>query len=527
MKRLFVIVILILTTLVNYLSAQEWVHYYGQGQNAVSYSISNTYDKGAIIGGMINNFKYLWIVKIDVNGNVLWSKKIGNGVNDCSIRDIQQTIDGGYIVCGSWEVLNPINDAYIIKLNPCAEIEWCKVLNTPDNYDMGFRVSQTPHGEFVLMGGFFETDPVSNTSLFKFDSQGNLLWHQFYPLDSIYYQDQPKDLLIDNDGYLILTDRYYHDPDTVSPAIIRHHFTKTDTSGSVLWDLVYGTQQDYYGSPWCLKKSNSGAYYEAGFHLHSDMTARPAFVKLTSTGTTLYDSDIMDNIVWGGLSSIDIFEDSLLIMSGGYYPEDNLRYDVFFKTDTLGNLRKTKIIQSTSNGYNAGCKSSDSKFIAIGNDAYNGSWRIAAVKVNSELEYDSIYTQPFTYDSLCPYPIVSETINPTCDNVIVNVDEPFKEPLTTQLKVYPNPTDKLVTIELPKYLVVQSKGNSGATTIHHQWSKATLQLLDIQGKIHIQREVSDSSVPLQIDVSHLPAGMYQFRLLYQGKLAGGSKVMVK
>lgn len=525
MKRLFVIVILILTTLVNYLSAQEWIRYYGQGQNAVCQSISTGYDNGVIIGGMIDNYKYLWVNKIDVNGNTIWSKMIGNGTNDFGIGNIEQTDDGGYILCGS-STLQGSWDAIIIKLNACADIEWCKVLNTPENYDRGLRIKETPEGNYVLMGGYFETVPVSNTSLFKFDSNGNLIWHQFYPLDSVYYQDGPYDLLIDDDGYLILTDRYYPDPDTISPAIIRHHFTKTDTSGSVLWDLIYGIEQDYYGGPWCLQKSN-GAYYEAGFHLHSDMTARPGFVKLTKEGTPIYDSDIMTDVVWGGISSIDIFEDSLLIMCGAYYPEDNLRYDVFFKTDTLGILRKTKVIPLASASYWDACKTNDSKFIAIGNDYFSGSSRIIAVKVNSDLEYDSLYTQPFTYDSLCPYPIVSETINPTCDNVIVKVDEPFKEPSTTQLKVYPNPTDKLVTIELPKYLVVQSKGNSGATTIHHQWSKATLQLIDIQGKIQMQKDVSDSSASLQIDVSHLPAGMYQFRLLYQGKLAGGCKVMIQ
>ncbi|MBN1198242.1 MAG: hypothetical protein JXA23_02740, partial [Bacteroidales bacterium] len=32
------------------------------------------------------------------------------------------------------------------------------------------------------------------------------------------------------------------------------------------------------------------------------------------------------------------------------------------------------------------------------------------VKVNSDLEYDSIYTQPFTYDSLCPHPIISTPV---------------------------------------------------------------------------------------------------------------------
>ncbi len=524
--HLYILSLLLLLTSQN-LQGQEWVRYYGQGQNAVCRSIINDYDNGAVIGGMIHNYTYIWIIKLDINGNILWSKKIGFGINDCGIGNIEKTYDGGYILCGSWKMQNPLLDAFIIKLDPCAEIEWCKVLDTPDNYDMGFKVKQTPEGDFVLMGGYFDTDPESNTSLFKFDATGNLIWHQFYPLDSIYYQDLPRDLLIDDSGYLILTDRYYPDPGTTSPAILRHHFTKTDTSGAVLWDLVYGIDDYYYGDPWCLKKSNSGAYYEAGMHFRQDMTASPSFIKIAEDGTPLYDADILSDIYWGGLSSIDIMQDSLLVMVGRFYTDEITSYDAFFKSDTLGNLRKTKIIQSTTNGYWTASKSNDSKFIAIGNDAFNNSWRIVAVKVNSDLEYDSLYTQPFVYDSLCPYPIVSETINPTCDNVIVKVDEPFKDPSTTQLKVYPNPTDKYVTIELPKYLVINSKVNSPVTTIHHQWSTATLQLIDIHGTIILTQKVANSVSPLQIDVSHLVAGMYQFRLLYQGKLVAGSKVLVK
>lgn len=529
MKILKIIISFLLLIAAQNLTAQDWINYYGQGQNAVSRNIISGYDYGSVIGGMIQNYKYIWIVKVDVNGNILWDKRIGSESNDCGIGNIENTSDGGYILCGSWKMQNPIMDAFIIKLNACAEIDWCKVLDTPDNYDMGFKVKPTQEGDFILMGGYFETEPVSNTSLFKFDAAGNLIWHQFYPLDSVFYQDQPIDLLIENDSYLILTDRYYPDPGTTSPAILRHHFTKTDTAGTVVWDLVYGINNYYYGSPWCLTKSATGAYYEAGRHLQQNMASSPAIIKLAHDGTPLYYADIMNDVFAGGLGSIDILEDSLLIMSGGFYPDDQYTsYNAFFKTDTLGNLRKTKIIQSVSNGYWSACKTNDSKFIAVGNDYFNNSWRIVAVKVNSDLEYDTLYTQPFVYDSLCPYPIVSETINPECDNVVVKVDEPFKDPQTTQLKVYPNPSDDFITIELPKYLVLTANNtNTPVTTIHHRWSKAILQAIDIQGRIIFQQEITNSGTQTQLDVSYFHPGMYQFSLIYQGQQVCGSKVLVQ
>ena len=94
--------------------------------------------------------------------------------------------------------------------------------------------------------------------------------------------------------------------------------------------------------------------------------------------------------------------------------------------------------------------------------------------------------------------------------------------------MYPNPTDKQITIELPKYLVItNSSGNMPATTVYHQWTSATLQMLDLKGEILRQREVENSPVPLQWDVSQLPPGMYLIRLLYKGSMVADSKVIVR
>jgi hypothetical protein len=86
----------------------------------------------------------------------------------------------------------------------------------------------------------------------------------------------------------------------------------------------------------------------------------------------------------------------------------------------------------------------------------------------------------------------------------------------------------MLTVELPKYLVVSNtSGNIPATTIYHQWSSATLQAIDLQGKMVLQQVVANNGVSLQLDISHLPAGMYLFRLLYKGSTVADCKVVVK
>jgi len=477
---------------------------------------------------MIKDYKYLWLIKTDINGNIIRDKKIGKGSYTVWSSNIERTLDNGYIICGTWTKFNTSFDAFLIKLNSCAEIEWCKTLITPTNYDMGIRVKPTPEGGYVLLGAYFLTDPYSNVSLFKFNSTGDLIWHQFYPLDSLYYDDQPTDLLVDNDGYLIVTDRYYPDPGSPSPAILRHHFIKTDTAGNQVWELVYGANDHYYGGPWAVKKSTTGNYYEAGRHLLSDGTSNPAFVKVFGNGSQSYNSDVLSGMYWGGLSSIDFLDDSLMVMVGGWYTDPNTNHHGFIKTDTLGSYRNHKEIPLLSMGYGWVTKSFDNKFITVGNDATGGGWKIYAVKVNSDLEYDTVYNQPFTYDSLCPHPIVSDTVDPDCDNVYVGIDEPFKDPQTTKLKVYPNPSSAFITIEMPKYLVVSNTTSQiPSTTIYHQWNYVLLEIYDLFGRKMVEKEIPRPETTLEIDVSRWPAGIYLCKLTFNKQTVGSVKVVVK
>ena len=62
----------------------------------------------------------------------------------------------------------------------------------------------------------------------------------------------------------------------------------------------------------------------------------------------------------------------------------------------------------------------------------------------------SIYTFPFKYDSLCPYPIASDTITQENCGLIVGMPEPVEpnpeEP--EQLLIYPNPATDHINCQL-------------------------------------------------------------------------------
>jgi hypothetical protein len=81
-------------------TAQQWIKSYGQGYSANC--VIEDYDKGYIIlGTKTSNAGYCWIIKTDINGNILWNKKIGDGYNLMFANDVELTIDNGLIIAGT------------------------------------------------------------------------------------------------------------------------------------------------------------------------------------------------------------------------------------------------------------------------------------------------------------------------------------------------------------------------------------------------------------------------------------------
>lgn len=74
-------------------------------------SIHQTIDGGYILGGKStsgisgdkteNNkgWNDYWVIKLDINGNIIWQKVIGGNATD-DLQDLQQTNDGGFILAG-------------------------------------------------------------------------------------------------------------------------------------------------------------------------------------------------------------------------------------------------------------------------------------------------------------------------------------------------------------------------------------------------------------------------------------------
>jgi hypothetical protein len=138
-----------------------WQKTFGGSRDDEATSIEQTTDEGYIVAGhtrsndgdvSVNSgsFDY-WIIKLDVEGNLLWQRTLGGEKGEW-YPSIQQTKDGGYIIAGRFS--GGTNTYWIVKLNTDGDIDWQKSLERYPASATMFRtpMQQTADGGYILAG---------------------------------------------------------------------------------------------------------------------------------------------------------------------------------------------------------------------------------------------------------------------------------------------------------------------------------------------------------------------------------------
>jgi len=143
-------------------------------------SVQQTTDGGYIIAGMINSSglgtRFGYIIKTDTEGDTLWTKTFPH-LNDCDLNSIQQTTDGGYIVAGWTNSTSVPGSVLLIKMNASGDTLWTKTFGDSGYHSCGYSVQQTTDGGYIICG-YTELWVTGNCDvwLFKIDDSGDSLW---------------------------------------------------------------------------------------------------------------------------------------------------------------------------------------------------------------------------------------------------------------------------------------------------------------------------------------------------------------
>jgi hypothetical protein len=176
---------------------EERMHYYwiraiGGGDESFSYapSIIVTNDGFIEIGySDVRSGSYSFdvcIVKLDKEGNYLWSEMIGTEDSDKAYT-IEKTMDGGYFVTGFVELPQvskglqvqeiKSGDILVIKLKSDMSIEWSRLIDTGTR-DVSYSGRQTKDGGYII-SGTTEINLINSERdviLVKLSRDGELEW---------------------------------------------------------------------------------------------------------------------------------------------------------------------------------------------------------------------------------------------------------------------------------------------------------------------------------------------------------------
>ena len=233
------LIILIVSTISINLFAQGWPKIYADNIDSGPRKVIETYDKGYLIISNIyinDYYRYIWLIKTDIDGEILWDKKIGEGAYRYYIDDINQTYDGGYIMifrCSKYDIEE---DPIVMKLDACANIEWCKTLHS-DSYNRGVKVIQTPDSCFVALSMYHSPDPYERIFLFKLDQTGEVLWsHLYAQLKPGIYNEEGFDVtLFPDDSTYLITGTCEYSPTSSTNGL----WIKVDKDGNEIYDLIW------------------------------------------------------------------------------------------------------------------------------------------------------------------------------------------------------------------------------------------------------------------------------------------------
>jgi hypothetical protein len=431
-------------------TAQTWPVVYGAEIDANVSNVIENYDRGYIICGWIyknpNFTNYGWIIKTDVNGNILWDKKYGNGDYGMYFSDVKNTNNNGLIISGATGKYDNLTtfDAAFYKLNHCGESEWCQVLRSPgDNYGTG--IIQLNDGTYIGMlmylGGDMENIRIS---LVKMNQSGEPLWIQNLAQgDSLINNEEGGYLYLTNEQNFLVSGQCFH------PGL-KPFWILTDSSGYQIWDLIWSGGQ---GGAYQVVENYNNYFYSAGALANNGLPFTPSIFKFDNFGNPIFMKYLMgDSINGGEAKSLCNYNDSLLLTGITWgtstFPTTNY-YSEILKLDTLGNILSRKLLLNEAHAPQSIIRTFDNKIIVSGHYVVNVTWDIYMWKLNSDLEIDTFYTQPLTYDSLCPHQILSDTVDLDC-SLFVNIDEiPTKEEYESTLKISPNPAKDWIALSLP------------------------------------------------------------------------------
>ena len=146
--------------------------------NFDGYSIQQTIDGGFVMcGSTLDSSNAIYVAKTDYNGDTLWTKKY-IGEKYYWSTSVQQTFDHGFIIAGGCKDvgIGINNDICLLKIDSIGNVSWLKIYSDSLNESV-FSVQQTMDSGYVVAGNVkLGISGQEDINIVKYDFHGNVIW---------------------------------------------------------------------------------------------------------------------------------------------------------------------------------------------------------------------------------------------------------------------------------------------------------------------------------------------------------------
>lgn len=232
---------------------KEYKKNYYSFSTGMSNSIIHTFDDNYVFAGSVidtGSNRDALLVKLNSNGDTLWTKKYG-GTNFDNANIVCQTSDSGFVLMGVTQSysMGPASDFYLIKTDSLGNFLWQQTYGTT-------LAEDCVSGQITLDGGFIMSG-IKNSLLYaiKTDASGNFEWDRQIPgTAGTGFIKQLSD-----SSYILVGAKF------VSGIAYQAYMAKLTKTGGVIWEKTFGGagDQQFYAVPIIL---NDGSVVCSGTH---------------------------------------------------------------------------------------------------------------------------------------------------------------------------------------------------------------------------------------------------------------------
>jgi len=363
MKQLFMLLGILLAA--NCTQAQKWQHIIGYpGTSENSREVIEHYDHGYLITSTQSSGSegHGWLVKTDINGNLLWDMEIGMNPDIVIPSKTLYDDEGNIYIFGLLKQDLPLEFPLVVKLNACGEKQWCRQLAI-EGFDYGYFTDAIllDNGDLLGLALMPDDDYKDWILMFRISPDGEYLWHKVYASNENHpYFSTRFGYSLDNFDDMYIISGYVYSPYPGNPnhAYLRPMFIGIDEEFEEQWVVEFGINDSLLGIAYSTIQINDSLFMGTGTNRYvenGEVTDNSFLMFYNKDGTEVKHeiidgSDIGQDIHQNKIVNIErISETRFLCTScigegfqGSYYGE--------MVIDTIGNVHNYTIRENTWGG---------------------------------------------------------------------------------------------------------------------------------------------------------------------------------